>query len=111
MDIYNDDAHVEAAHAMGRYSQLIGILSALKQGYAEKIEFHFENARRQLLGLETKINYNSSYYKDKVIVSKDDQGKPKAYITSEISKERVDISDQYDFSKNKTSQTYQFKKL
>jgi len=44
MDIYNDDAHVEAAHAMGRYSQLIGILSALKQGYAEKIEFHLDEA-------------------------------------------------------------------
>ena len=44
MDIYNDDAHVEAAHAMGRYSQLIGVLSALKQGYAEKIEFHLDEA-------------------------------------------------------------------
>ena len=44
MDIYNDDAHVEVAHAMGRYSQLIGVLSALKQGYAEKIEFHLDEA-------------------------------------------------------------------
>ena len=80
----------------------VGEEEFLKQ--IEKIEFHFENARRQLLGLETKINYNSSYYKDKVIVSKDDQGKPKAYITSEISGDRVDITDQYDFSKNKTLQ-------
>ena len=47
IDINNDEAHVEAAHAMGRYSQLIGVLSALKQGYAEKIEFHLDEAIKQ----------------------------------------------------------------
>ena len=47
IDINNDEAHVEAAHAMGRHSQLIGILSALKQGYAEKIEFHLDEAIKQ----------------------------------------------------------------
>ena len=29
---------------MGRYSQLIGIVSALKEGYAEKISFHLDEA-------------------------------------------------------------------
>jgi len=47
IDINNDEAHVEAAHAMGRHSQLIGVLSALKQGYAEKIEFHLDEAIKQ----------------------------------------------------------------
>ena len=32
---------------MGRHSQLIGVLSALKQGYAEKIEFHLDEAIKQ----------------------------------------------------------------
>ena len=44
VDIFDDNAHVEAAHAMGRYSQLIGIVSALKEGYAEKISFHLDEA-------------------------------------------------------------------
>ena len=44
IDITNDAAHLEVAHTMGRYSQLIGVLSALKQGYAEKIAFHLDEA-------------------------------------------------------------------
>ena len=44
IDIFDDNAHVEAAHTMGRYSQLIGIVSALKEGYAEKISFHLDEA-------------------------------------------------------------------
>ena len=44
IDSLNDNAHLEAAHTMGRYSQLIGIVSALKEGYAEKISFHLEEA-------------------------------------------------------------------
>lgn len=44
MDSLNDNAHLEAAHTMGRYSQLIGIVSALKEGYAEKISFHLDEA-------------------------------------------------------------------
>ena len=40
IDNLDDNAHVEAAHTMGRYSQLIGIVRALKDGYAEKISFH-----------------------------------------------------------------------
>lgn len=43
-DYNNDNAHLEAAHTMGRYSQSIGILSALKEGYAEKISFHLDEA-------------------------------------------------------------------
>ncbi len=44
IDSFDDNAHVEAAHTMGRYSQLIGIVSALKEGYAEKISFHLDEA-------------------------------------------------------------------
>ena len=44
IDSLDDNAHVEAAHTMGRYSQLIGIVSALKEGYAEKISFHLDEA-------------------------------------------------------------------
>ena len=44
MDSLNDNAHLEAAHSMGRYSQLIGIVRALKDGYAEKISFHLDEA-------------------------------------------------------------------
>ena len=44
IDNFDDNAHVEAAHTMGRYSQLIGIVSALKEGYAEKISFHLDEA-------------------------------------------------------------------
>ena len=44
IDSLNDNAHLEAAHTMGRYSQLIGIVSALKEGYAEKISFHLDEA-------------------------------------------------------------------
>jgi tetratricopeptide (TPR) repeat protein len=43
-DNFNDNAHVEAAHSLGRYSQYIGIVSALKEGYAEKISFHLDEA-------------------------------------------------------------------
>ena len=44
IDPYSDAAHVEAAHTMGRYSQLIGIVTALKEGFAERIEFHLDEA-------------------------------------------------------------------
>jgi tetratricopeptide (TPR) repeat protein len=44
IDNNNDNAHVEAAHTMGRYSQFIGVVSALKEGYAEKISFHLDLA-------------------------------------------------------------------
>jgi len=44
MDKNNDEAHVEAAHSMGRYSQLIGVVTALKEGFAERIAFHLDTA-------------------------------------------------------------------
>ena len=44
IDSLDDNAHLEAAHSMGRYSQLIGIVRALKDGYAEKISFHLDEA-------------------------------------------------------------------
>ena len=44
MDDNNDEAHVEAAHSMGRYSQLIGVVTALKEGFAERIAFHLDTA-------------------------------------------------------------------
>ena len=44
IDNLDDNAHVEAAHTMGRYSQLLGIVRALKDGYAEKISFHLDQA-------------------------------------------------------------------
>jgi len=44
IDPSSDIAHVEAAHTMGRYSQLIGIVTALKEGFAERIEFHLDEA-------------------------------------------------------------------
>ena len=44
MDSNNDEAHVEAAHSMGRYSQLIGVVTALKEGFAERIAFHLDTA-------------------------------------------------------------------
>ena len=40
----NDAAHVEAAHSMGRYSQLIGVVTALKEGFAERIAYHLDEA-------------------------------------------------------------------
>lgn len=44
IDNLDDNAHLEASHSMGRYSQLIGIVVALKDGYAEKISFHLDEA-------------------------------------------------------------------
>ena len=44
IDPNSDKAHVEAAHTMGRYSQLIGIVTALKEGFAERIEVHLDEA-------------------------------------------------------------------
>ena len=44
VDINNAEAHVEAAHSMGRYSQLIGVVTALKEGFAERIAFHLDEA-------------------------------------------------------------------
>ena len=46
IDPNSDSAHLEAAHTMGRYSQLIGIVTALKEGFAERIEFHLDEAIR-----------------------------------------------------------------
>ena len=44
IDNKNAEAHVEAAHSMGRYSQLIGVVTALKEGFAERIAFHLDEA-------------------------------------------------------------------
>tara|TARA_Y100000817_G_C16680174_1_gene465540 strand:+ start:1 stop:729 length:729 start_codon:yes stop_codon:yes gene_type:complete len=44
IDKKNAAAHVEAAHSMGRYSQLIGIVTALKEGFAGRISFHLDEA-------------------------------------------------------------------
>ena len=59
IDAFDDNAHVEAAHTMGRYSQLIGIVSALREGYAEKISFHLDEA--------IKINPNNPGEKDELM--------------------------------------------
>ena len=40
----NDEAYVEAAHSIGRYSQNIGIMSALTQGLAERVSKNLNRA-------------------------------------------------------------------
>ncbi|PPR28118.1 MAG: hypothetical protein CFH32_01421 [Alphaproteobacteria bacterium MarineAlpha9_Bin2] len=44
LDPKNDKAHVEMAHTMGRYSQSVGIISALKEGFSERIAAHLDDA-------------------------------------------------------------------
>lgn len=43
-DAANPEAHLQSAHAMGRYAQTIGVLEALNEGYAEKIREALDNA-------------------------------------------------------------------
>lgn len=43
-DAANPEAHLQSAHAMGRYAQTIGVLEALNEGYAEKIREAIDNA-------------------------------------------------------------------
>jgi len=40
----NPEAHLQSAHAMGRYAQTIGVLEALNAGFAEKIREAIDNA-------------------------------------------------------------------
>jgi len=40
----NPEAHLQSAHAMGRYAQTIGVLEALNEGFAEKIREAIDNA-------------------------------------------------------------------
>ena len=45
-DMLNSEAHLQAAHAMGRYAQTIGAVEALREGYATKVREALENALR-----------------------------------------------------------------
>ena len=44
LDPDNTYAHVQSAHTMGRYSQEIGVLAALNQGYAGRVREALDNA-------------------------------------------------------------------
>ena len=44
LDPVNPQAHLQSAHAMGRYAQTIGAVKALAQGYAGKVRKAIENA-------------------------------------------------------------------
>ncbi len=48
----NDEAYVEAAHALGRYSQSVGVMKAISQGHAEKVSSYLDDA--------LKINRNNA---------------------------------------------------
>lgn len=43
-DAANPEAHLQSAHAMGRYAQTIGVLEALNEGFAELIREAIDNA-------------------------------------------------------------------
>ena len=43
-DMLNPEAHLQAAHAMGRYAQIIGAAEALREGYATKVREALESA-------------------------------------------------------------------
>ena len=45
-DAANPEAHLQLAHAMGRYAQVIGILKALKAGYASQVRDAVREALR-----------------------------------------------------------------
>ena len=44
LDPANPDAHLQSAHAMGRYAQTIGAVKAIAQGYAKKVRQAIEEA-------------------------------------------------------------------
>ena len=44
LDPASSEAHLQSAHAMGRYAQTIGAVKALAQGYAGKVRKAIENA-------------------------------------------------------------------
>ncbi len=44
LDPANPEAHLQSAHAMGRYAQTIGAVKALARGYAGKVRKAIENA-------------------------------------------------------------------
>ena len=46
MNAANPEAHLQLAHAMGRYAQVSGILKALKEGYASQIRDAVREALR-----------------------------------------------------------------
>ncbi len=43
-EIQNADVYLEAAHALGRYGQNIGIMSAITEGIADKVETYLDKA-------------------------------------------------------------------
>ncbi len=43
-DPNNDEAYVEAAHALGRYGQEIGIMAAISKGIADKVKNYIDKA-------------------------------------------------------------------
>ena len=44
MDPDNDNAYVEAAHALGRYGQKIGIMAAITKGIADRVKRYLDKA-------------------------------------------------------------------
>ena len=46
LDTNNPEAHLQSAHAMGRYAQTIGLLKAFSQGYAGRVREAIQNALR-----------------------------------------------------------------
>ena len=46
LDPHNPDAYLHLAHALGRYTQTIGIMEAIKKGYPEKVHEALEEALR-----------------------------------------------------------------
>jgi len=101
----NAEIYVEAAHALGRYGQKIGIMSAIRKGIADRIKKYLDKALN-INSSHTLANLSKGLWHAEII---NQAGKTlaKALYGASLNKARDHFSIAYEFGKKEISILYE----
>ena len=101
----NADVYLEAAHALGRYGQKIGIMSAITEGIADRVKTYLDKALK-INSSHTLANLSKGLWHAEII---NQAGKTlaKALYGANLKKARNHFSKAYNSGKNEISILYE----
>ena len=104
-EVENIDIYTEAAHALGRYGQKIGIMSAITEGIADRVKRYLDKAL-QINNFHTLANLSKGLWHAEII---NQAGKTlgKALYGASLQKARDHFSKAYDNGKKEISILYE----
>ena len=104
-EIQNADLYLEAAHALGRYGQNIGIMSAITEGIADKVKTYIDKALK-IDSSHTLANLSKGLWHAEII---NQAGKTLAKVLygANLKKARNHFSKAYNSGKNEISILYE----